>query len=575
MIILTVALFGFQKGMWVRASSAASPDSISGIISLAEEMGITDIYYQAVVGGYAYYKSSILPRSQYLSRVSGPDYDPLDSLIKAAHQKGIRVHAWVNSLLVWSGDEPPESTSHIIYSHPDWSLRDVLGRPMFQYSPETWRSYGLDGIFMDPANPEVRAWLSGVCGEIARDYPVDGIHLDFIRFPGTWWGLPDRDETVLFRIPEAERLRWMELVRYPRLSLEERYLTWCFWRLNEERELAVYQTLKGVSDALSAYRRGRGLALSAAVWANPGAAGFRVAQSWWRWGEIVDYLVLMSYTNDTGLFSDYLSFGLSKRPDAVFGIGFLWPGMEAEAAWEEAEARSRGARGISYFDYTRLRNEVNRGKLRGYEAAGAPKKAKDRGGSIKGSFSDTVGQGLTTKGKNLIVPGEDVAFADWLLSLSLNPSRDLARMGMSQEEFSRKVSDDVGAFRAIEMAVFPVGDELIEPPSREISFAFLPYEGDNPDEVKKRAKELRELPSDTTIYPKALDPLAKAVFSAKKGKREICPVPDGVYVFELKRAIKGGKMVRMKDVPPDLLPVYIGWTLKTRLERSLFTKPSF
>ncbi|MEO0158660.1 MAG: family 10 glycosylhydrolase, partial [candidate division WOR-3 bacterium] len=130
MIILTVALFGFQKGMWVRASSAASPDSISGIISLAEEMGITDIYYQAVVGGYAYYKSSILPRSQYLSRVSDPDYDPLDSLIKAAHQKGIRVHAWVNSLLVWSGDEPPESTSHIIYSHPDWSLRDVLGRLM-------------------------------------------------------------------------------------------------------------------------------------------------------------------------------------------------------------------------------------------------------------------------------------------------------------------------------------------------------------------------------------------------------------------------------------------------------------
>lgn len=258
-LFLLMGAGGFQKGMWVRASSAASPDSIPRIISLAEEMGITDIYYQAVVGGYAYYKSSVLPRSQHLTRVSGPDYDPLDSLLKEAHTRGIRVHAWVNSLLIWSGEEPPESLSHILYVHPDWSVRDVLGRPVFGYSHKTWTSYGLDGLSVDPAIPEVREWLSGICAEIARNYLVDGIHLDFIRYPGTWWGLPNRDESCMFALAETEGLRWMELTRYPRLSLRERYTTWCFWRLSVEREFSVYQAVRGVSDALAELRWGRGL----------------------------------------------------------------------------------------------------------------------------------------------------------------------------------------------------------------------------------------------------------------------------------------------------------------------------
>lgn len=564
-----MAFIGFQKGIWVRASSAASPDSIPEIMALAEELGITDIYYQAVVGGYAYYRSGILPRSQYLSRVSGVDYDPLDSLTKEAHFRGIRVHAWVNSLLVWSGEEPPESTSHLLYAHHDWSVRDVLARPMFGYSHKTWAFYGLDGVFVDPALPEVRDWLSGICSEIAGNYPVDGIHLDFIRYPGTWWGLPDCDESAIFSLQETDNIRWMDLTRYPRLSFRERWMAWHFWRMSRERELGVYQAVGGVSDTVRRCARFRSCRVTAAVWANPGAAGFRVAQTWWKWGDVVDYLVIMSYTNDTGLFSDYLDFTLSVRPDAVFGIGFLWPDMEAEAAWEEAEVRSRIGSGVSFFDYTRLVNEVNRDKLLGRTSADKIKKGKERGGAIKGAFSDPAPNSLVREGRGLIVQGEDMGFADYLLSLSTDPSRDLARMGLTREGFYEKIAGDVAAFRAIDMAVFPVGDELAEPPGREIALAFVAYEGNDPEIVKKKARGIKEMPTDTFIYPVALDPLAKAVFSAKKGRKEICPGPEGVYVFELKKEIKGREKVRRKEVSPELIPIYIGWTIKTRLEKAL------
>ncbi|MGB9589684.1 MAG: glycoside hydrolase family 10 protein [Candidatus Hydrothermia bacterium] len=572
MILLLMTFGGFHRGMWVRASSAASPDSIPQIISMAEELGITDIYYQAVVGGYAYYDSKILPRSQYLSRVSGSEYDPLDSLTKEAHLKGMRVHAWVNSLLIWSGEEPPESTSHVFYTHPDWSVRDVWGRPVFAYSPKTWAFYGLDGIAIDPAVPDVRDWLAATCVEIAENYPVDGVHLDFIRYPGTWWGLPECDESAMFSLLEAENLRWMELVRYPRLPFRERWMSWHFWRLSRERETAVYEAVRRVSDTLRACVRNKPCLLSAAVWANPGAAGYRAAQTWWRWGDIVDYLIVMSYTNDTGLFSDYLDFALSVRPDAVFGIGFLWPSMEAEARWEEQAVNSRLGAGVSYFDYTRLRNEVDRDKLLGKTETSRPSKGKTGSGSIGGTFSDAAPQSFVKEGRGLLVSGEDREFADYLLSLSTDHIRDLVRMGLTRDGFYAKITEDVSAFKAIDMRVFPVGDELSEPPRREISFAFLAYGGNDPEAVKGRAKETRGLPNDTTVYPRLLDPLAKGVFSARKSRREICPVPDGIYVFEVKDEAKPRSRVRRENVPADLLPLYIGWTVKKRMEEVLKTQ---
>ncbi|MCK5258434.1 MAG: hypothetical protein KAJ69_02850 [Thermoplasmatales archaeon] len=50
---------GFHRGLWVRAVSIASPDSIPRILHIAQKIGITDIYVQVVVAGYAYYKSNI------------------------------------------------------------------------------------------------------------------------------------------------------------------------------------------------------------------------------------------------------------------------------------------------------------------------------------------------------------------------------------------------------------------------------------------------------------------------------------------------------------------------------------
>ena len=107
---------GFKRGLWVRAASMAEPGAIERIIALSRDMEITDLYAQVVVGGYAYYRSQYLPRSQYLAERSDVGYDPLNAIIRAAHKHGIRVHAWVNCLLAWSLRSAPDSSRHIFYA---------------------------------------------------------------------------------------------------------------------------------------------------------------------------------------------------------------------------------------------------------------------------------------------------------------------------------------------------------------------------------------------------------------------------------------------------------------------------
>ena len=40
-----------------------------------------------------------------------------------------------------------------------------------------------DAWFMDPGVPATAQYVAGICREIVERYDVDGIHLDYIRYP--------------------------------------------------------------------------------------------------------------------------------------------------------------------------------------------------------------------------------------------------------------------------------------------------------------------------------------------------------------------------------------------------------
>ena len=128
------------------------------------------IFFQVRGRADAMYRSAYEPWAQQLTGTLGkdPGWDPLEFVIGEAHRRGMEVHAWFNTFLIKSGaSKPPESTPrHVILEHPEW-LHLVKG--------EWW---------LDPGIPPARKYTMNVALDIVRRYDVDGIHFDFIRYPG-------------------------------------------------------------------------------------------------------------------------------------------------------------------------------------------------------------------------------------------------------------------------------------------------------------------------------------------------------------------------------------------------------
>ncbi len=167
--------------LWVARWALTDSQKVERAIERAREMGVKGLLAQIVGRGDAYYRSDHLPRAESLS---GSEFDPLGLLLDRGHAAGLEVHAWVNCMLVWSLPRRPRDPRHVVNAHPDWIARLADGRPMTRLTSRQRRRKGVEGVFLSPAHPGVRAWLGSIVKEIAERYPVDGIHLDYIRLPG-------------------------------------------------------------------------------------------------------------------------------------------------------------------------------------------------------------------------------------------------------------------------------------------------------------------------------------------------------------------------------------------------------
>ena len=561
----------FQKGMWLRAASMASPDSIPKIIQIAKQYQITDIYAQVVVGGYSYYPSTIIPRSQYLAKTSGPVYDPFDSLIRAAHKCSIRVHAWVNTILIWSLTEPPDSMRHIYHTHPEWFIKDVQNKSMHEYSGEEWFDAGLEGLYLDPANTEVQEYLADISIEILSKYPVVGIHLDFVRYPGVWWGLPENDTTAMFAGFDAYNIRWFNLLKYPQSTFITRWMCWHYWKYAGQKEKHIHDVVQAIRRVVDQDTIHPKRLLSAAIFPNPGLARYRFSQNWMNWRETIDYPVAMSYTDDALFFSDLLNYTLNQRQDAIFGIGFIWPDMESAAYLEVKDVIKNNGAGVCYFDFTSLDTMVDFVKLNGKAATDEypPIAENENSEQIIDVFTDLPGPEMVRAGKDLLYPKEHTEFAEFLLSLSLDQTKDLTMMDLTHHRLIEHIHDDIAAFKTLDSLVFPIGDTLFEPPTKEVFYEFLPWGDEDTTTVKVQAQNMKELTQHITVYPSMLSDISRAAFSINDGIKETFTTRRGIYVLKTNQINSGGRKLPRSSINKELLSLYLSWTIKNKVDSIL------
>lgn len=283
------------RALWVDAFRPGfkTPDQVDKLIEDVLNANINTLIVQVRRRGDAYYNISIEPRTEDPDLASG--FDALQYLIDKAHVNQIEVHAWLNTLVAWNNDIPPQDPNHVWNLHgPRATDKEtwVSYYRVYNRNKKNWSSKLYSSYYLDPGNPAVVDYTAAVYLNVVKNYDVDGIHLDYSRYAGTGWGY---NPTSLARynaqygtsgMPEPDDQRWAEWRRVQTANLMRKiYL----------KSIAFKPNLK-VSSAVVTWGAGPVLERD---W-EKSQAYTRVYQDWRGWLQegIVDLIIPMNYYSE-------------------------------------------------------------------------------------------------------------------------------------------------------------------------------------------------------------------------------------------------------------------------------------
>jgi uncharacterized lipoprotein YddW (UPF0748 family) len=361
------------RALWVLRTSLESPEAIRRMVASASENGFNTLFVQVRGRGDAYFTRGVELRAAALA--SQPQtFDPLAETLARARDAGLRVHAWVNVNLVSSAAELPASREHIIYEHPEWLMvpralaPELL--PIDVRSPEylgrlaRWtrvESAAVEGLYVSPVHPEAAAHLADIVTDIVTRYEVDGVHLDYVRYPAGDFdygraALAVFEAEMRGRLSPQERAHVEELQTLNPFAWPDEFAR--EWRLFRQSRLTAL-----VTRLRTAVKRVRPAAVvSAAVVPNAEMAQHEKLQDWRTWIEngFVDVLCPMAYTQDPSIFAvqiaDVRALAAGRPVWAGIGAYRLSP---SETIDNISTARRLGVSGIILFSYDSLISPPN------------------------------------------------------------------------------------------------------------------------------------------------------------------------------------------------------------------------
>ncbi|HET7217564.1 MAG TPA: family 10 glycosylhydrolase [Vicinamibacterales bacterium] len=356
------------RALWVLRSSLSTRESIMALVRTAREHGFNTLLVQIRGRGDAYYSSTLEPRAAELHR-QAVTFDPLASVLDAAHAAGLRVHAWMNINLVSSAVDLPIAPTHLVHRHPEWLMvpRDLAqelvrvkeNSPAYVGRLARWtraQPAGVEGLYASPIVPGAAAHVEAVVQDVITRYPLDGIHLDYARYPGERF---DYSQSAIreFRATirptlsaaarrEADAREAIDPLIYPDTYPEE----WKTFRLGRMTAL-VGRLQKAIKSARpTAF-------VSVATAPDLREAREHRLQDWATWltAGLVDAVCPMAYTPEPAKFAEQIA-----AAREVAGTRAIWAGIgayripPAQTIENIATARRLGASGVVLFSYDSL-----------------------------------------------------------------------------------------------------------------------------------------------------------------------------------------------------------------------------
>jgi len=356
------------RGLWVIRTSLRTPEAIDNLVAEAAESGINTLMVQVRGRGDAFYSSRLEPRSDLL-KDQPPDFDPLAYVLVKARSRNIRVHAWINTLLVHEPSTETLPRGHVLTRHPEWAMVPAKLAPLLYANKASFprslnriaevirqRSDETEGYYLDPAEPRVREFLVQVCSDILSKYAVDGLHLDYIRYPNPEFGFGraaiDSFKTDIDqKLRAAERKRMSKAFAKNPLAYTQKYSA--EWDAFRRRQVTRLVQRLGIT----AKKLRPGVTVTAAVAADSDRAYARKFQDWKLWMEegFLDALCPMAYTSDPSVFKNQLAIarGFSFGGKVWAGIG-AWQAPIDSTLEKIALARKIRADGFLLFCYGAL-----------------------------------------------------------------------------------------------------------------------------------------------------------------------------------------------------------------------------
>lgn len=357
---------GEVRGLWVVRTALTSPGSIDRMVAGAEAAGFNTLLVQVRGRGDAYYLDALEPRPPALG--ADPRFDPLATTLTKAHARGLRVLAWINVNLVSSAHDLPADPGHIVNRAPEWLMVPRgLAQELSVASPSSpgfvgrlarWaRSNATsEGLYASPLHPGAADHAVQVAGDLARRYAIDGVHFDYLRYPGAEF---DYSRAALDGFRAAVRA---DVSPATARTLDARrvddVLAWVDAmpeRWEEFRRARLTALTHRLRDAVVTARPGA--LVTAAVVADHDEARRVKMQDWRRWLDLglLDVACPMAYTPDDDVFERQIASAAGATT-----TGAIWAGIGAyrltpdQTVARIATARRAGAEGVVLFSYDSL-----------------------------------------------------------------------------------------------------------------------------------------------------------------------------------------------------------------------------
>jgi uncharacterized lipoprotein YddW (UPF0748 family) len=318
-------LAGEFRGFWCHSAFGVEGMDWDEAIKRLADNGFNAIFPNMLWGGAAFYPSKVLPvASQVATRG-----DQIAKCLAACRKYGVQIHVW----------------------KVDWNLGTAAPKAFVAQMRQAGRlqasAAGKEEPWLCPSHPDNQQLEIAALLEVVRNYDVDGIHFDYIRYPGN-------DHCFCADCKERfEKAVGATLRNWPADVLADGPLRaqWLDWR-----RANITTVVRSVSQQARALKPR--LQISAAVFRNWSVDRDGVGQDWKVWcdQDYLDFVCPMDYTPLNSLFENEVA-----RQVHWAGHARCYPGLGVSASSSRFGAdraieqinitRRYGTRGFMIFNY--------------------------------------------------------------------------------------------------------------------------------------------------------------------------------------------------------------------------------